>query len=156
MARDELTYLEEWVKPLAAKLSAAGRKGLSRIVGRDLRRSQAQRIAAQKEPDGTPFAARRPGKNLRGKRGSIRQRKAAMFAKLRTARYLKVMASENEAAVGFTGRASRIARVHQEGLRDRVSPQGPEVRYARRQLLGFSEADRKLIHDALIEHLRDV
>ncbi|MGE7139665.1 phage virion morphogenesis protein [Luteibacter sp. NPDC031894] len=156
MARDELTHLEEWVTPLVAKLSAPGRKALSRLIGRDLRRSQAQRIAAQKEPDGTPFAARRPGRDLRSKRGSIRQRKAAMFAKLRTARWLKVMANENEAAVGFTGRAERIARVHQEGLRDRVSPQGPEVRYARRQLLGFSEADRRLITDALLAHLRGV
>jgi phage virion morphogenesis protein len=152
---DELTHLEAWVAPLAAKLSAAGRKALSRVIGTDLRRSQVARITEQKEPDGTPFTARRPGKNLRAKRGGIRRRQGAMFAKLRTARWLKVMASTNEAAVGFTGRAERIARVHQEGLRDRVSPGGPEVRYARRQLLGFSDADRQMVRDHLLKHLTD-
>jgi phage virion morphogenesis (putative tail completion) protein len=155
MAGDELTHLEEWVAPLAAKLSAAGRKALSRVIGRDLRQAQTRRIAAQLNPDGTPFAARRPGKDLRGKRGAIRRRQASMFAKLRTARWLKIMADANEAAVGFTGRAERIARVHQEGLRDRVAPNGPEVRYARRQLLGFSDADREMVRNRLLQHLRD-
>ncbi len=155
MAADDLSHLEAWAVPLAAKLSAAGRKALSRLIGRDLRTSQQQRIAAQRNPDGTPFSPRRPGKNLRGKRGAIRRRQATMFAKLRTARWLKVMADANEAAVGFSGRAERIARVHQEGLRDRVAPNGPEIRYARRQLLGFSEADREMVRNHLLEHLRD-
>jgi phage virion morphogenesis protein len=151
---DDLTHLEQWVAPLLAKVSASGRKALSRIIGRDLRQAQARRIAAQKEPDGADYAPRRPHKDLRAKKGSIRRRQASMFAKLRTARWLKIMADANEAAVGFTGRASRIARVHQEGLRDRASPDGKEIRYARRQLLGFSEADRVMVRERLLEHLR--
>ena len=48
---------------------------------------------------------------------------------------------------------ARIARVHQDGLRDRVSRHGPTVRYERRQVLGFTDADAKAIRDLLIEHL---
>lgn len=76
-----------------------------------------------------------------------------MFAKLRTAKYLKTNATADAAVVAFTGRAARIARVHQYGLTDRVTPNGPRVRYARRELLGFSEEDRALVKDMLISSL---
>lgn len=152
---DDLKHLESWVAPLIAKLTASGRRALSRIIGRDLRKSQQDRIAAQLEPSGQPFAPRKPRKNLRGRKGTIRKRQAAMFSKLRLARWLKVSASAEAVSVGFTGNAARIARVHQEGLRDRPGPNSSEVRYPRRQLLGFSEADRELVRQRFLEHLRD-
>ena len=45
--------------------------------------------------------------------------KREMFAKLRTHRYMKAKGTADEALVEFAGRVQRIARVHQEGLRDR-------------------------------------
>lgn len=53
----------------------------------------------------------------------------------------------------FIGRVARIARVHQEGGEDRVSKKGPRVRYPKRELVGFSAADTRLVRDLLIQHL---
>ena len=82
-----------------------------RAVARDLRRSQSARIAAQLNPDGTPFAPRRP--RLRDQAGALRRkverRKDPMFRKLRLARWLKAEGSAEEASVGFSGGALRIA-----------------------------------------------
>lgn len=76
-----------------------------------------------------------------------------MFAKLRQAKYLKVMATDAAVAVGFTGRVARIARVHQDGRMDAVRPGGPRVRHEQRVLLGFAAADRELVRELLLEHL---
>lgn len=148
---DGLARLETWAAPLLQKLAPAARRHLARQIGMLLRRSQAQRIARQENPDGTPYTPRKAPGRLRGKRGRIKRR--AMFSKLRTARHLKVRTGAAGVAVGFTGRVARIARVHQEGVRDQVHPGGPTVRYPRRELLGFADADLKMIRDKLIEHL---
>lgn len=68
---------------------------------------------------------------VRSKKGRI---KSQMFAKLRTAKYLNIVASADSASVQFEGKVQRIARVHHYGLRDRVSRKEPEVRYAERRL----------------------
>jgi len=47
-----------------------------------------------------------------------------MFAKLRTAKYMKTQANLNEAVVEFAGNVQRMARVHHYGLRDRPSRKG--------------------------------
>ncbi|MGS0744196.1 phage virion morphogenesis protein, partial [Glaciimonas sp. GG7] len=99
------------------------------------------------------YAARKQRKKMRGKQGRIKRQKAAMFSKLRTAANLKIKPDANQLSVGFFGRAARIARVHQEGLSDRVSKKGPEYQYPARGLLGFSALDRELIRDALLRHL---
>lgn len=149
----DLAALKDWVAPLLAKLQPSEVRALARQIGTELRRSQAQRIAQQQAPDGSAYVPRKaqPAKRLRDARGSIRR--GAMFKKLRTARHLKVQASEQEAAVGFLGRVARIARVHHEGLRDQVTPGGPEVVYPARELLGFSEADRERILDLVLQRL---
>jgi len=105
----DLQRLENWVAPLLQQLQPAQRSRLARAVGTALRRSQQQRIAAQKDPDGSPYAARRNPPSRRAKAGRIKR--GAMFAKIRQAR-----ANPNEVAVGFTGRVSRIAMVHQEAV----------------------------------------
>lgn len=145
----DLEQLEQWASPLLAKLQPAERRGLARRIGLELRRSQQLRIAAQQNPDGTRYAPRKP--QLRQRRGEIRR--GAMFAKIRQAKHLKLQADASQISVGFFGRVARIARVHQEGLSDRVSRGGPQVRYERRQLLGFTDRDREMIRDALLEHL---
>ncbi|HWX03206.1 phage virion morphogenesis protein [Collimonas sp.] len=137
-------------------MRCATRRGLLRrscCLAQDLRRSQAQRIASQQAPDGTPYAARKQRKNLRGKKGRIKRQKAAMFQKIRTQKNLKIEQDENQLSVGFFGRVARIARVHQEGLTDKVAKKGPAYHYPARPLLGFSAADQVLIRDLLFLHL---
>lgn len=145
---DDLQQLEDWVGPLLAKLDPVERRRLAHTVALNLRRSQQQRIAEQRNPDGTPYA---PRKQLRQRAGRIKR--GAMFRKLRTAAHLKIRADQNQASIGFFGRVARIAQVHQEGDTDQARPGGPDVRYARRQLLGFTAADRERIRELLIEHL---
>ena len=76
-----------------------------------------------------------------------------MFERIRQAKHLKVQTDADQVAVGFLGRVARIARVHQQGLTDRVSRDGPSVRYERRQLLGFTAEDRSRIRHQLIGQL---
>ena len=154
MMDNDLQALDRWAGGLLAQLAPAGRRAVTRDVARELRRSQQTRIGAQRNPDESPFVARKPrtgkGGKLREKKGRIKR--AAMFAKLRTARYLKVESDAMGLAVGFAGRVSRVARVHQYGLRDRVSPKGVEYQYPARSLLGFTAQDRELIRDVLLNH----
>ncbi len=146
---DNLQALEEWAGLLLAKLSPGEQRKLSAELGRKLRRNQQQRIAAQRNPDGTPYATRKPRK-LRGKVGRIKRQ---MFSKLRQAKHLKLRSSAAGITLGFAGRVSRIARVHQFGLRDRPARGQADVQYERRELLGFSEVDIEMIRDHILEHL---
>lgn len=149
MASDDLTQLDDWLAQLLAKLTPAERRTLARRVATGLRRRQRERIKAQQNPDGSAYAPRKP--QNRHQAGAIRRR--GMFAKLRTAKYLRTRTGKDAAVAGFYGRIAHIARVHQYGLRDRVEPGGPRVQYPQRQLLGFSEDDREAIRDALLKHL---
>lgn len=147
---DNLRALEEWAGTLLAKLEPNERRQLNQAIGRDLRRNQQQRIAAQRNPDGTPYTPRKASKNLRGKAGRIKRR---MFERLRQAKHLKLRGTPDAIAIAFMGRAARIARIHQYGLRDRPERGQPDVQYERRELLGFTDADLELIRDKLLEHL---
>ena len=93
----DLHVLEAWAGALLAKLQPARRHAINHKVPIDLRRSQAQRIKAQQGPDGTPYPARKRRKEFKGKNGRIKQQKAAMFAKIRTAKHLKVKATRSRA-----------------------------------------------------------
>ena len=85
------------------------------------------------------------------RRGHIRR--AAMFRKLGGGRNLKSGATDRELWVGFSGRASAIARVHQGGLEDKPSAKAKAVRYARRELLGLTDAQRSRMLDMLLAHV---
>ncbi|MDF0732321.1 phage virion morphogenesis protein [Pseudomonas entomophila] len=146
---ENLHALEEWAGLLLAKLSPGERRKLGNTIGRELRRSQQQRIATQRNPDGTPYAARKP-RQLRSKAGRIKRR---MFAKLQQAKYLRLRSTPGSVAVAFSGRVAKIARVHQYGLRDRPGRGQSDVQYERRELLGFTDADLAMIRDRLLEHL---
>ncbi|WP_322029098.1 phage virion morphogenesis protein [Paraburkholderia sp. J76] len=153
---DELQAVERWAGALLMQLSPAGRSRAMLDIARELRRSQQARIAAQQDPDGTAYTprkikAKKDGKKLRGKRGRIKR--AAMFAKLRTARYMQIEAAPAGLAIGFAGRVARIARIHQLGEVAPVAPGGPQVRYPARVLLGFSDSERDLIRDRLLSHV---
>ena len=140
--------LEAWAGAFLANLEAPARRALTRAVAGELRRRQARRIAEQRNPDGSAYEPRKP--QLRLRPGRVRR---AMFARLRTTRFLKTESNPNAAVVTFAGRAQRIAAVHQYGLRDRVSKAGLEAQYPARQLLGFDDADVSRITDLVITHL---
>ncbi|MBB6259327.1 phage virion morphogenesis protein [Xanthomonas arboricola] len=146
---DELTALENWAAPLLARLQPGERRTLARKIGTELRRSQSQRIGKQQAPDGTPYAPRK--QQLRQKAGRVKR--AKMFAKLRQAKFLKVSASPNAVSVGFVGRVSRIARVHQEGLSDQVRADGPRTRYKKRVLLGFTREEILCTRDNILRYI---
>ena len=147
---DELRALEDWAGALLAKLEPKQRRQLNQGIARKLRRSQQQRIAAQRNPDGTPYAPRKARQPLRSKQGRVKQK---MFTKLRQARHLKLQSTASSIAIGFLGRTSRLARVHQYGLRDRPGKGQDDVQYNRRELLGFTDADLDMIRDELLAHL---
>ncbi|MDF3935354.1 phage virion morphogenesis protein [Pseudomonas citronellolis] len=148
---DPLEALEDWAGPVLRALEPGERRKLATELARRLRRNQQQRIAAQKNPDGTAYTPRKP-RDLRGKAGHIKRR-AAMFTKLRTARYLKAKGDAQAVTLSFAGRIARIARVHQYGLKDRAERGAPEVRYPERQLLGLTDAALELIRDGVLEHI---
>lgn len=143
-----LHALDAYLAGLLAKLDAPQRRLLARAIAVELRRRQAARIAAQRNPDGSAYAPRKP--QLRHKRGGIRR---AMFSRLRMARYLKAQVDPNTAVVTFAGTAQRIATVHHFGLRDRVNKSGLTVKYAARELLGLDDGDVGSITDLVLFHV---
>lgn len=146
-----LEALENWASGLLEQLEPASRDKLARSLGQALRRSQQQRIIAQRNPDSGKYAPRKQ-RNLRGKQGRLK-RKVKMFQKLRTASFLKTHGEGNSISVGFIGRVARIAQVHQYGLKDRAEQRAPDVKYGRREVLGVTEVDLDLIRNGLLEHL---
>jgi phage virion morphogenesis protein len=147
---NELKPFDDKLAGLLASLSPAGRRKMAAEIAKKLRTSQQQRIKQQKAPDGTPYAKRKR-QPVRGKKGRV---KREMFAKLRTARYLKTNGSPDAAVVEFAGKVQRIARIHQEGLRDKPNKYSAEVKYDARSLIGFSMLDRKIVEEMLLSRLR--
>lgn len=147
MLSDNFHLLDASLQGLLDALTPVSRKRMNMLIARELRRENQKRIAQQKNPDESPFVAR---KRLRDKQGRIRR---AMFAKLRTAKYMKVSATADEAAVYFTGRQGYIARTHQYGLEDTVSRDGPRVKYPARRLLGFGSDCIRQVERQIIDHL---
>lgn len=84
------------------------------------------------------------------RRGAIRR--AAMFRRLRRARFLRAGASADEAWAGFQGRAAEIASVSQDGLEDRPAPKAKPVRYPRRRLLGMTRSDMNRATEVVLDH----
>ena len=145
---DDLQRVDDWLAALLANLEPAARQRMMRELAQELRRNQQQNIRLQRNPDGSGYEPRKV--TARTKKGRIKRQ---MFAKLRTTKYLKTAATADSASVQFEGKVQRIARVHHYGLRDRVSRNGPEVHYARRQLLGINSYEVQLVSDAILRWL---
>lgn len=133
---------------LIGNLSPAARKEMARTIAKRLRAGQQQNIKSQQAPDGTAFKPRKAP--ARKKKGRI---KREMFARLRTAKYMKAKGTADDAVVEFAGNVQRMARVHHYGLRDRPARRGKEVQYETRPLLGFLSKDVKSLTDLMIEAL---
>ncbi|GFM28151.1 phage virion morphogenesis protein [Novosphingobium sp. PY1] len=98
-----------------------------------------------------PEEYRNRGAGKLRRRGGLRRR--AMFRRLASSRFLKTQTDDQGFWVGFTGKVSQIASVHQQGLRDRPSLRAKAVPYPRRELLGATSADRERMLDALYLHI---
>ena len=148
---DDLQALEDWAGALLAKLQPTERRKLTRSIATELRRSQQQRISAQRNPDGTAYEPRKPQNNLRGKVGRVGRK---MFTNLKTTRHLKTQSDARMAGVTFTHRVDKIARIHHYGERGLVKKDGPKIQYPKRQLLGFTKLDSDLITSLVLENLQ--
>lgn len=146
---DDLTALENWLDPLIQRLASSEKNKLFKSLGQQLRKRQADRIRKQQNPDGTPFT---PRKNRIQKNNQVKARKA-MFLKLRQARHLKIKTNAEGVAVGYQGRAAKIAKIHQGGFLAKVAPSGPLFQYPARKLLGFSQADKDGLLNQIENHL---
>ncbi|MCW6525958.1 phage virion morphogenesis protein [Yersinia ruckeri] len=144
-----LKTFDDRLAGLLANLSPQSRKQLAADIAKKLRASQQQRIKRQQAPDGSPYAARK-AQPTRHKKGRI---KREMFAKLRTARYMKANSSPDAAVVEFTGRVQRMAAVHHFGLRDRPNVHSKDVQYDERPLLGFTKIERHEIEKTIYDYL---
>ena len=142
----ELTAFDTRLAGLIEALSPQSRKAMAATIAKRLRKHQQQRIKRQVTPEGQPFAPRQ-SQPLRDKKGRI---KREMFAKLRTAKYMKAKGTDKDAVVEFTGQVQRMAKVHQYGLRDRPSVRAEEVRYPARPLLGLDAEDMKIVEDEML------
>ena len=145
----ELTPLIDRLNGIIQSASPSARKSLAKEIATKVRTSQAARIKDNKNPDGSAYAERKP-QRLRAKKGTIRRR---MFQKLIRAKWLKARTNATEASIEFIGRAGRIARVSQYGLRDKVNKRGLEVQYQQRELLGLTEAEISQIEDIVISSM---
>lgn len=162
---DELTALENKLSGIIATVEPPARRKLAREIGARLRKSQALRIAAQQNPDGTPFAKRSVGDLSKIRSGvfralilwRIKQRQRAMFRKIRTTKFMRVEATSDAAVLTFANSVQHMARVHQYGLRDKVEHKScaPIAKYPARQLFGFKKEERKMVENAIIDHIQN-
>ncbi|VEI68139.1 phage virion morphogenesis protein [Serratia quinivorans] len=147
---NELKPFDDKLAALIAGVSASSRRQMAADIAKRLRASQQSRIKRQQAPDGTPYADRKR-QPIRSKKGRVKRQ---MFAKLRTNRYMKAKGTADEALVEFAGRVQRIARVHQHGLMDRPSSSSKEIKYDRRQLLGFDEFSSESISSMITDFIK--
>lgn len=98
-----------------------------------------------------PEEHRNAGGGRLRRRGSLRRR--AMFRRLASSRFLKTGVDDQSFWVGFTGKVSQIADIHQHGLRDKPSLRAKAVPYPKRELLGATQGDRERLLDLLYDHL---
>jgi len=145
----ELQRVNDRLEALISSLSAPARKEMARSIGRKLRASQQQNIKRQQAPDGTPFKPRK-AQPVRSKKGRI---KREMFARLRTAKYMKVKATTEDAVVEFTSKVQRIARIHHYGLKDKPSINSKVMSYQSRPLVGLNDSDLAEITSLIIKGL---
>ena len=149
---NDLTQINDLAGALLARLASTPRRQLLGRVARDIRKSQADRIGRQLQPDGTPFTPRKAAASS-GKRRKGKLRERMMFRKLRLAKFLKAGSTPGEAWIGFAGRAASIASVHQHGLADRPARGAKTVRYTKRVLLGLTDGEQDRILDLLLDHV---
>ena len=144
----ELSEVDAWLTAMVENLQPAARKKMLRELAQEVRRNQQANIRLQRDPEGQAFTPRKI--TARSKKGRIKRQ---MFSKLRTAKYLKASADSSTATVEFIGQVQKVARVHHYGLRDRVRPNGPTVKYDKRRLLGLNKDSHTRMEEIIMSHI---
>lgn len=144
----ELEALVEHLGTMLNQLSDTERRKLESSIGRKLRASQKSRITKQKNPDGSTYVPRK--NRLRDKKNKIKNK---MFNVIKNAKYMRLQKTPQGVAIGFSGRVAFIAGIHQYGLKDKVDTDGPTVKYASRELLGFTDQEIQMIEDEVIQYI---
>ena len=143
----DLEALTDYLGTMLSQLSDAERRKLEMNIARKLRASQKKRITSQQNPDGAAYVPRK--NRLRDKKHKIKNK---MFNVIKNAKYMRMERTPQGVAVGFAGRIAFIARVHQFGLKDKVDRDGPTVKYASRELLGFTDEEIRMIETDVLNH----
>lgn len=156
----DFDHLEGWLEKAASHLSPERRTQLARKIGQQLRASNATRVAANVEPDGTPMAARKPkadGKPRRLKEKAKRLKsKGRMFPRIELARNMRARAEGDHVELSFNPRVARTAEIHHFGEEAPVDPRianSIRVRYPARPLLGVGARDEQDIMVAAMAFL---
>lgn len=143
MAND-LARLEEWFGQILAGMEPAQRRKATLKLGRLLRRSNLARIGANVDPDGAPFAPRKPRRDLKGR---LRQKaRGKMFKGLRKLAKWRIDAAPDGVEIKpVTNTADRVGSVSQFGQTVTVgrlrNGRAIRAKYEERRLLGFSRED---------------
>ncbi|MBE4951511.1 phage virion morphogenesis protein [Haemophilus parainfluenzae] len=139
---------------LLRNISKPRRRLLYQQIGRELARNQRRRIKAQQNPDGSPFEPRKKRKQFSKKKGRIKNQ--LMFKKIVSPSHLKIRYEQEGISLGFYGGDAAIANVHQYGLYSSPSKYKDfKVKYAQRELLGFSEEDIEMIERFVIKAIAE-
>lgn len=139
---------------LLKNISKPRRRLLYQQIGRELARNQRRRIKAQQNPDGSPFEPRKKRKQFSKKKGRIKNQ--LMFKKIVSPSHLKIRYEQEGISLGFYGGDAAIANVHQYGLYSSPSKYKDfKVKYAQRELLGFSEEDIEMIERFVIKAIAE-
>ncbi|WP_400260291.1 phage virion morphogenesis protein [Moraxella sp. ATCC 23246] len=138
---------------MVENLSPAEIDKLKKRLAMKLRRSQSKRIGANQNPDGSSYAPRKPRTYRNGK-----PRKQVRSKMMKRIRLVANMWTEHTAD-GFyiepKNRVAGIAAVHHFGLSARIGG-GKTVSHAQfpsRKLLGFSQEDRQMIQEELMDYI---
>lgn len=139
---------------LLKNISKPRRRLLYQQIGRELARNQRRRIKAQQNPDGSPFEPRKKRKQFSKKKGRIKNQ--LMFKKIVSPSHFKIRYEQEGISLGFYGGDAAIANVHQYGLYSSPSKYKDfKVKYAQRELLGFSEEDIEMIERFVIKAIAE-
>lgn len=144
---DSIEQVKTVFDGLLNNVSKPRRRLLYQQIGRELVRSQRRRIKAQQNPDGSAYEPRKTPK--KGVKGKIKSGK--MFEKITQARFMRLRQENEGVSLGYEGGNAVVARIHQEGLVGRVRKDWHlKVKYASRELLGFTDDDLQMIEDYVI------
>lgn len=138
----DFSELSVWLQRIDEQLGDDGKRRLMRQIATKLKQKMAQRIRAQRDPNGAGFIPRKRNHKRAIRRGALFQRLPRM---------IKTAYSSSHAEVGFAGRTATVMRVHQEGGRAAPAPGQTPVSYPVRQTVGFSSEDEQMI----IEEIRN-
>lgn len=143
---DNFNQLASWVAAIAHRFGDGNMRKIARKIGLALRRTNAERISRNVEPDGSAMEPRKP-RPLRDRKQDRIRKKGRMFPRIRLARNMVVDADADQVELTFSGKVAKTAEIHHFGLRDRVARfrGAPQVRYPVRELLGFGSGDGDVI-----------